>query len=273
MPLIELAPVDRRKPASNWLASHAANVTSQHGQDGVIAKIFEVIGTTSKACCEFGAWDGKRYSNTWSLIAEQGWEGYLIEGNAARTEQIIRNHDGNPRAHAINAWVGFEEDTNIDAILAREGAPADLDLMVIDIDGNDWHVWDSMRRTRPRVVAIEYNPTMGNDVVFVQDRDWQVHHGNSIAAAVRLGKEKGYELVSTQGDAFFVLAELFPSFGIADNSIDALHQCRIEAKVLTGYDGTLWVAGHRKLGWSQRGVSYGPGELQVLEAEKRGYRG
>ena len=35
-----------------WLLEHAANVTSQNGEDGIIAKILEVIGTPRGWCVE-----------------------------------------------------------------------------------------------------------------------------------------------------------------------------------------------------------------------------
>ena len=36
---------------------------TQRGEDGIIEKIFEIVGATNRYCVEFGAWDGKLYSS------------------------------------------------------------------------------------------------------------------------------------------------------------------------------------------------------------------
>jgi hypothetical protein len=270
MPRIEYKPVRRMNAASNWLVRHRSNVTSQCGQDGIFAKIFELIGCKNKWCIEFGAADGKWLSNTWTLIANEGWDGVLIEAKTERHAKIAENHPGNPKARGLNVWVDYEGENTLDKILARAGAPKDIDLMCIDIDGNDWHVWDSLVEYRPRLVNIEFNPTIPNDVLFVQDRDPAVNQGNSLAAFIELGKSKGYSLVCVSSwDAMFVPDELFPLFGIADNSIDAMFDNGYETKLFQGYDGTFWMAGNLKVQWKQ--IPFQPDAFQVLPAEKRHY--
>lgn len=246
MPIIEHRPVNRRHPASDWIRRHAKNITSQKGQDGMIRAVFDKIGTTNKACCEFGAWDGLKFSNTFSLISQEKWSGYLIEGSKERCDRILENHKGNS-VQAINTWISFEGSNTIDATLEKAGAPYDIDLMVIDIDGNDYHVWDSMVKFRPRLLLVEFNPMMDNDVLFIQDRDWHVRQGSSLLAMIELGKSKGYELVATAGDGFFVRKEDFHKLEIPNNSIDSLHfnGNRI-TRLFQGYDGKFWVTGNRR---------------------------
>ena len=72
---LEYTPVDRRKPESIALQAFRRDVTSQSGEDGVIARTFELIGTTNMVCIEFGAAEGKALSNTWSLVNDHGWRG------------------------------------------------------------------------------------------------------------------------------------------------------------------------------------------------------
>jgi len=56
------------------------NVTSQFGQDGVLAETFKRLGIGPQPwCVEIGAHDGYSLSNTWNLINEQGWSAVLIE--------------------------------------------------------------------------------------------------------------------------------------------------------------------------------------------------
>jgi hypothetical protein len=250
LPRIEFRPRSHVLPASTYLNNYARNVTSQVGQDGIFEKIFELIGLKNRWCVEFGAWDGKHLSNTWNLIANQGWSGVLMEGNAARFKELLGNHKDH-KVDAYNLFVGFEGENRLDEILRRTAAPAEFDLLSVDIDGNDWHVWDSLKDYRPRVICIEFNPTVSNDVFFVQDANPAVNQGCSLLALIELGKAKGYELVAVPSwDAIFVPAELFPLLDIADNSIESMFSPHHrETRLFQGYDGTFWAAGNLKVQW------------------------
>src|ERR1700736_6997956 len=92
MPQIVHRPVSRVKSDCAWLLDHRSNVTSQIGQDGILARIFDLIGFGQKLCVEFGAWDGKFLSNTWNLIANENWGGVLIEGDPAKFQALAATH-------------------------------------------------------------------------------------------------------------------------------------------------------------------------------------
>ncbi len=274
MPVLELRRKSRLDPRSLVLQPYRRNVTSQFGEDGMIEHLFEVIGTTNRWCAEMGAWDGRKYSNTWNLIEHHGWDGVLIEGERERFLELERTYEARrQKTRLINAFVGLEAGFRLDDLLTRAGAPADLDLLCIDIDGNDWHIWNSLSAYRPRVVLIECNPSVDNDIYFVQDYGAHVNHGSSMLAMVELAKEKGYELVASTGvNAFFVMHELFPALAIADNSIDALHEAPDHMiKIFQGYDGTIFAAGHLQLYWHGRNLS--PEDFQVLPPLERRFPG
>ncbi len=269
MPEIRFEPTVRYRPDCNWLARHARKTKSQLGQDGVLEKIFEVIGDGDKYCVEFGAWDGVKYSNSWELIAEKGWSAILIEGNPVRCRDIVRNHNDNPKLKVVNTLVGWDGESRLDAILDGCSAPIDNDLLGIDIDGNDFHVWNAVEKYKPRVVLIEFNPSASNDVYFVQDADPDVRQGSSLRALIELGKKKGYSLVCTMKlDAFFVLDEYFPLFNIASNDIDAMYNNdKFVTMLFHGYDGTLFTAGRKKLIWSDG--EFGGENFQIRPKDKR----
>jgi hypothetical protein len=245
---------------------HASNVTSQFGQDGIVLKILEVIGQQNGWCVEFGAWDGKYLSNTWSLIANRGWTGVLIEGNEAKFGELMRNHQTHA-IHGFNDFVGWEGDHTLDAILAKTPIPYNFDFLSIDIDGNDWHVWAAFNQYRPRVICIEFNPTVPNEVVFVQDRDPSINQGCSLLALIDLAKSKGYELVCVgPTDAFFVPNELYSLFKIPSNDIDSMLYPN-KTLLWQGYDGTFWATGNLNIVW--KGAPIGPDEFQVLPRSMR----
>ena len=268
MPIIEYRPQSKVKEISNWLLASGRSVTSQLGQDGILEKIFEIIGTTNKVCIEFGAWDGKFLSNTWNLIENKGWHGVLIEGNSAKFSEISGNHPSG-RVTAYNTRVNLSGANSIDNILQTYGELAP-DLMSIDIDGNDWHVWSSMDLLKPRVVLIEFNQTIPNDVYFVQDPEFTINQGASLLALIELGRRKGYQLVCVeQWDGFFVRDELFGSFGIEDNSIDAMFHSPSQTKIFQCFDGKLYTTGNRTLLWS--GKTFSEDQLQVLSPSEQGF--
>ena len=234
-----------------WLLDYAANVHSQAGEDGILGKVLEVIGAPTRWCVEFGAWDGKYLSNTYNLIANHGFSAVMIEGSTKRYQDLAAAFKDNPRVIALNAFVGFTAADGLDTILARTPIPVDFEVLSIDIDGNDYHVWNAVTRYRPRVVVIEYNPTVPNAVDFVQPADMKVNQGASLSAQARLGKSKGYELVAvTDHNCILVRAELFAAFDIKDNSIAALRPNEnMVTYVFNGFDGTVFVRGSGKLGW------------------------
>lgn len=106
---------------------------------------------------------------------------------------------------------------NINELFTEENFTGDIDLLSIDIDGNDYYVWQAVKAVRPRVVVIEYNAKFPPDMEWKQaynpghvwdGSDWQ---GASLKAYELLGRELGYQLVGTNFNgvnAFFVRQDL-----------------------------------------------------------------
>lgn len=155
MPEIKHFPSGRVKPESTSLQEFRRDVTSQCGEDGLIEKICGILGVKDKWCVEFGAWDGKLYSNSWALINNDGWKAVLIEGNEDKFAELRENYSGNHEVVAINTLVDFNGGaSSLDAILANTAIPRDFEFLCIDVDGCDWHIWNSLTDYRPRLVEI-----------------------------------------------------------------------------------------------------------------------
>ncbi|MGO1118545.1 hypothetical protein ACTL6U_07570 [Rhodovibrionaceae bacterium A322] len=268
MPWIHKIRHNRLKDESRFLLDHSHDVVSQFGEDGIFQKLFEIIGTENKWCVEFGAWDGKNLSNTYNLIHNQNWQGVLIEGDKSRFGDLEVTYGDNERAHCFCGAVGFDADNHLESYLGQTDIPKTFDLLSIDIDGNDWHVWESLKNYRPRVVVVEFNPTVPNDVIFVQDKDPEVNQGCSLMALITLGKRKGYELAcATAINGIFVVKEEFDKLGIADNDIDAMFQSAQDGRVFNAYDGTIYTIGMPRLRWGGQEIS--PTDLQLLSEKER----
>ncbi len=253
------------------LNSARQNIYSQFGEDGIINRIFEIIPTEKKSwCVEFGAWDGIHLSNTHNLIKHNGWNGILIEGKKSRFKKLIKNYLNNSNVILLNKYVSFEGENSLDTILNATEIPVDFDLLSIDVDGNDYHIWNSLSRYRPKVVIIEFNPTIPRDIHFVQARDQSVNHGNSILSIVTLAKSKGYEMIAaTKCNAFFVEKAFYPLFDIENNDIDAMWKGFKVPRIFQLYDGTIVLSDEFKLAWSGNTVK--KNKLQIIPAYLRFY--
>jgi hypothetical protein len=166
--------------------------------------------------------------------------------------------------HPICRFVGWEGEGTLDKILAETPIPRNFDLLSIDIDGNDWHVWKAVEEYRPSLVIVEFNPTMPTELDYVQPADFGTQIGSSLRAFDRLARSKGYELVCvTQWNAIFVDAPLFPLFNITDNRIETM---RTDTSMVThffsGFDGRIRLDGYRKLPWHD--VLIAEDDVQVL---------
>jgi hypothetical protein len=247
---------------SKWLHEYACNVHSQKGEDGIIAKILEVLGTDKGWCVEFGAWDGEHLSNTYNLIANRSFSAVLIEGSESRFTELQHRFRDNPRVVPLNAFVGFTASDGLDALLAATGIPLEFDVLSIDIDGNDYHAWKAVDRYRPKLVVIEFNPTIPSAVEFVQPADLAVNQGASMLSMSLLAKQKGYELVAaTDYNCFFVAKEYFGLFGIEDNSVQAIRPDeKLVTYIFNGFDGTVFIRGYGKVEW--HGLPYDESRLQ-----------
>lgn len=184
-----------------WLAKHERNVYSQFGEDGIIEAILGRIKPRTEWCFEVGASDGVFYSNTMQW-RERGWQSLLMDCDTSKFVGLCKHRSERVTCLLVDVTV-----TKIDAVLGEVGAPRDLDFGVIDIDGQDYHVWDDLVLFVPRVVMVEHAhrvdyppPPRMADVCGKET----VQAGRT--AIAELGKRKGYELVCrTDVNSIFIL--------------------------------------------------------------------
>lgn len=257
--------------SNQWLHDFAKNVTSQYGEDGIIEKVLETVTDNDKWCVEFGAWDGKLFSNTYNLINNKDYLAVLIEADSRKFRDLLKTYKNNSLVIPLNAFVGFEKEIGLDAILEPTGIPVNFDFLSIDIDGNDYHVWEAVQNYKPKVVVIEYNPTISNKVNFVQEPEIGINQGSSLLATDKLAKRKGYELVAvTKTNAIFVDSKYFGLFGIKNNHVDVMRTNESSVTyIFNGFDGTVFIRGYGKLAW--HGIPYRESKIQPLPKWLRGY--
>lgn len=275
--VLELVPTKKNALmyGKNWLIKHMDNNHSEHGEDGIIQKIFEVMPPKNKWVCEFGACDPEYLSNTWQLINKQNWQAVLIEGSAKLCENISNYYqDKNKGVKCLNSMVSYEGENTIDKLLAATNAPNDLDLMVIDIDGNDYHIWNSIQRYQANVVIIEFNATIPLDVSFIQPKDMGINQGSSLKAMVELGKSKGYKLIATTAwNAIFVKDQYFSLFFKEEPALEEMYvlpaKHTAQMRLFQFYDGSIFLAPWNNTLWHK--VDIRNEDIQVLPKSYRSF--
>jgi hypothetical protein len=258
-----VATTENRRPATDDVLGPFAGGRGTAGESGILDRIFQLVGETNRWCCEFGASDGMFECNTYDLVRERGWSAVYIEPGPEKFDRLEAAYRDRPDVFAFRRFVNFEAPGTIDEILAETRCPRDLDLMVIDIDGSDYHVWESVETYQARVVMIEFNSAIPTEVSYIPPRDLNIRHGASLLAITELGLRRGYELVGTsKWNAFFVKRELFDRFGIADNHPAALHRSETVMRLFQLYDGTLVLGAWAQLHWVKLRLSLE--DIQVL---------
>lgn len=225
------------------LASFAKNITSQNGEDGLLEEIFRRIGAKNRWCFEVGAWDGKHLSNTHVFWHERGWSAVLVECNDASFAGLKNNTREFPGVHVYHRRIMPEGSDSLDRILREAGAPSDIDLVSIDIDGNDYYILQSLTVFRPRVIIIEHNPTIPPEVEVVQKpQAARERFGASAGALAGLAGAKGYRLAaSTWCNCIFVREDEFKALGYDPLDITQTFEREGLTYLMNCYNGKLFL--------------------------------
>lgn len=221
---------------------HARNITSQHGEDGILAFIAAALGERAiPVACEFGAWDGVFASNVYDLWHNRGWRAILIEGDAEKYAALCDNTRGYD-VRAFAQYIAARGPDSLDELFRRHGFDPKIGVLSIDIDSFDYHVWRHLAYVDPQVVVIEFNQNIPPHLDY-HDPEGAVYLKCSAKAIERLGERKGYRLVCcTKVNAIFVRGDLFDSAKFPDKPVEWLFDYR-ELKpqaIFTGERGNMY---------------------------------
>lgn len=206
------------------LTRYELRVLSQNGEDGVIAEILARIGAGNRSFVEFGIGPGVQ-GNCVLLAEAYGWSGTFIESDPDDFNRLAERFAANRRVNTLQEQV---TPSRVEEIFSSAGVDPEPTIISIDIDGQDYWVWEQITNFSPRLVVIEYNGTLDPGRALVEPRgrhrtgpyDLGDDHGASVEALRRLGEAKGYRLVHTDlcgVNAFFVrddLAGPFPAIEV-----------------------------------------------------------
>lgn len=210
------------------LTNTGFRVFSQFEEDGILLYIFAAIGVEHKTFIDIGSGDGIN-SNCANFAVNFGWNGLFIDGNPANIKKGKEYYVSNPDTWAYPpAFVqSFIQRENINQLICNNGfGGKTIDLMSIDIDGNDYWIWDALTDVEPRVVIIETHIEFGmNSIVVPYDKDYHYpgkhpdYHGASPVAMEKLARKKGYRLVGAINYGFNTI---YVKDGIAEEILPAV---------------------------------------------------
>jgi hypothetical protein len=209
------------------LSDTGFRVYSQFEEDGILLYIFAAIGVEHKTFIDIGSGDGIN-SNCANLAVNFGWNGLFIDGNLANIERGKKYYATNPDnwiypPKFVNAFIQRE---NINELIQNSGFAVGIDLISIDIDGNDYWIWDALTVVQPRVVIIETHIEFGmNNIVVPYDKDYMYpgkhpdYFGASPVAMELLARKKGYRLVGANNYGFNTI---YIKNGVGENILPAV---------------------------------------------------
>jgi hypothetical protein len=193
-------------------------VYSQWGEDGIIQYLIHNTAIENQVFVEFGV-ENYTEANTRFLLVNNNWSGLVIDGSEENIDYV--KNDDIYWKHQLTAACSFITKDNINDLILNAGISGDIGLLSVDIDGNDYWVWEAINVVNPRIVVAEYNSVFGDtfEVTVPYSSDFQrrkahyscLYYGASLAALCGLAEKKGYVFVgcnSAGNNAFFIRSDL-----------------------------------------------------------------
>lgn len=203
-----LSELNRQKPVSS-LTDVEFQVFSQFGDDGIIQYLISNLDIAHKTFIEFGV-ENYKESNTRFLLINNNWSGYVIDGSKDNIEYIKR--DPISMFNELHAKCAFITKENINDLLndfLKLGHDPEIGLLSIDIDGNDYWIWDQIHVVSPVIVIVEYN------AVFGSDNAWTIPYKHDF---YRLSAHRSHQYWGASLMAFCTLAEIKGYYFVGCNS-------------------------------------------------------
>ncbi len=218
----QLTQLNKLMPFVSSLHEVEFSVFSQWGDDGIIQYLIHKLGLKQSSFVEFGV-QNYLESNTRFLLMNNNWRGLVIDASehdigVIKRDAIYWNYD-------ITAVCHFIDRDNINSILKTNGFTGEIGLLHIDIDGNDYWIWEAINEVNPVIVIMEYNSLFGDSrpISIPYDKSFyaseahysRIYFGASIAALCHLAGKKGYTFIgsnSNGNNAYFIRNDKVSAF-------------------------------------------------------------
>lgn len=204
------------------LLHFCSNVWSQRGDDGIIRRIFALLGIDTGFFIEFGAWDGVYLSNSRAL-ALRGWSGCFIEADGDKYRELCKNYMNRQDILCLQAFIASQPSNNgrtLDELSHAHFRGRNIDFLSIDIDGLDYLILEGMN-LRPKVVCVEggfsWHPRFS---VRVPDEVAALNLQQPLAVLCNIAKQKKYMPICFNQNVYLVAEEFSaPFYNIANDPV------------------------------------------------------
>ena len=200
------------------LNDYEFKVFSQWGEDGIIDYLISNLEIKNKTFIEFGV-ENYSEANTKFLLLNKNWSGFILDSSNENVKNIQENEVY--WKYSLHVKCEFITKENVNSVLRLSNFDKNLGLLSIDIDGNDYWIWEEIKDFDPSIVVIEYNSRFGKEKSYVvpYEKNFQrlkkhysgIYYGSSLKALIKLANKKGYSFVccnSAGNNAFFVKRDL-----------------------------------------------------------------
>lgn len=205
----------------NNIQDYEFQVFSQFGDDGIIQFLLNNIDVYNKQFVEFGV-ENYEEANTRFLLECFNWKGLVIDSDINHIKHIkSQNYYWR---NQLSIYSDFITRKNINLILEKNNSIGDIGILSIDIDGNDYWIWEEINIVNPSIVIIEYNARFGDEESVTisynenfdrkKSKEGNIYYGASLSALSKLAKKKNYSLICTNSNgnnAYFVKNDLLKS--------------------------------------------------------------
>tara|TARA_B100000795_G_C22756106_1_gene421564 strand:+ start:169 stop:945 length:777 start_codon:yes stop_codon:yes gene_type:complete len=181
------------------------NYYSQNGEDGIIKKIIEDLKLEKNklSVCEFGAWDGIHFSNTFNLVEKLNAKALYIEGDKEKFRLLLQTKKKYSTIIPVDKFVVKTGINSLDQILYENKFQKNFDVLSIDIDSYDLDIWENLKNYLPKIVIIEINSSI-LPKIHQRHSPENSQFGNSFSSTLSVGNKKGYTLIAHTGNLIFV---------------------------------------------------------------------
>jgi hypothetical protein len=194
-------------------------IFSQFGDDGIIQYLIKQIAIENNTFIEFGV-ENFLESNTRFLLFNDNWSGFVMDGSE-EAMTILKNQAWFWK-YDLKAKAAFIDKDNINSLLEIPNYK-NIGLLHIDLDGNDYHIFDTLNLSElnPSIIIIEYNSVFGKErpisvpysktFMRTEQHYSNLFWGASLSALNYVAEKKGYALVGCNlagNNAYFVRKNL-----------------------------------------------------------------
>lgn len=232
-----------RQSASQGIVVHADiadagfRCFSEFEEDGIILYVLSMIGMKTKKVVEMCCGDGSVCMAT-NLILNHQYDGFLFDGDAKNISSaktfFRRKWDcrlAPPKL--MQSWITKD---NVNQLLTDAGVSGEVDLFSLDIDGNDYYVWEAISEIKPRLCVFETHDIIPGDLSLTIPYDPEFYCWNkpgaekdfrsvSLLAMKKLSEAKGYRMIGAHRhgfNVFFLRNDIAPDL-FPEVSIESVH--------------------------------------------------